>query len=171
MSWKIHGGFLFKERREAMSTKERHRRRICKAVFYESWRMYERTGKLKYGFSLCLKLAWKTICSKLRFIYSKVRGVLFDRRQHLLYRLMQYDCKDITLSFKRESQNKFDPSAVAITATVKEKGTAKIGYLSKALAANVAALLDTGKDAVVVFEGITGKSKPYLGCNFRFVLL
>lgn len=154
-----------------MSTKEQHRRRICRSVFNESWRVYKRTGRLKYSFSLCLKLAWRTVRSKLRFINTKIRGVSFNRRQHLLYRLMQYDYRDITLSFKREAKNKFDFNAVAIIATVKEKGTAKIGYLSKELAANVASLLDIGKDAVVVFEEITGKSKPQLGCNFRFVII
>lgn len=154
-----------------MSDKEKHRRRVCKAVLNEAWRVFIRTGRLIYKFSLCLKLAWKTIRSKLRLIYSKVRGVTFDNRQELLYRLAKYPASDVLLSFIREPDNPVDSNAVAIAATVVGKGTAKIGYLSKELAVEVAPILDIGKDAVVVFEGITGTSKLQLGCNLCFAII
>lgn len=149
-----------------MSDKERTRRSIVRAVCIQAWRLIKRASV--NSLSLAFKLAWQIIRLKTKFYFSKVRGVTFDQRQKILMRLALYPSKDVRLSFVREPHNPFDPKAIKVVAEVKGKGAAMIGYVAKDLADRVTPEIDSGKQVLVMFEGITGSNKDLLGCNFSF---
>ena len=154
-----------------MSNREYTRRKIASYVFKEAWKYLKRTTI--YSISLALKLAWRTIRSKVRIYKSKVRGVSYKPRQRILKRLLNYSNEDIKLFFSREYSNMYDSNAISIMVKVNNKGIAKIGFVSKELAEILAPRLDAGYIAVVMFDKITGgrPGQKYLGCNFSYVLI
>jgi len=152
-----------------MSDKEIRRRMQCRFVLKEAWKYIKRTTI--YSMSLALKLAWMTIRSKVRLYKTKVRGVSFEPRQRILRKLLKYKRSDIKLFFIRDYDNAYDCNAISVIATVVGKGSAPIGYVSKAIAEIIAPKLDAGYRAVVIFDKVTGVGKKYLGCNFSYVLV
>lgn len=154
-----------------MSKRETKRRKLCSLVFKEAWRFIRKNDNFILSLSSALKLSWKAVRGFIRLTYSKVRGTSYGNRQKVLRRLLKYDSRLIILSFKRESNNTVDSNAVKIIAHVFNKGSAAIGYLDKKQAADVSKLLDNGSVAFVVFEGITGIGKKYLGCNFSYAII
>ena len=58
--------------------------------------------------------------------------------------MTKYSPADISVELVRESTNAFDSNAVAVTAAIKGKVRAVIGYLPSAVAAVVATIMDKG---------------------------
>ncbi len=154
------------------SAKEQKRRSIARAVFREAWRYHRRTVLFTLTLATSLKIAWQTVRSLIRIHYSKVYGV--KRRQDILWKLKQYRPEDVILYFSRQRDNMFDPNAVQIIAAAKHNSQEKavLGYLQHELAAITAPALDSGMQALVIFDRITGAgSKGLLGCNFSYLLI
>ncbi len=86
--------------------------------------------------------AWKII--RYKALRTKVNGTSFDNRQSVLQLLCKYNPADIMVKLVRDHLNTFDSNAVAVTAAVKGKVSAVIGYLPKAVACVIAALMDKG---------------------------
>lgn len=86
--------------------------------------------------------AWKLI--RYRALKTKVNGTSFDNRQNVLQLLCKYNPADIAVKLIRDRLNAFDRNAIAVTAAVKGKVSAVIGYLPKAVASVIAALMDKG---------------------------
>lgn len=87
--------------------------------------------------------AWKLV--RYRALKAKVSGTSFDNRQNVLRLLCKYNPAEITVKLVRDRLNAFDSNAVAVTAAVKDKVSAVvIGYLPKAVACVIAALMDKG---------------------------
>lgn len=86
--------------------------------------------------------AWKLV--RYRALKAKVNGTSFDNRQNVLQLLCKYNPADIVLRLVRDPLNPFDSNAIAVTAAVKGKVSAVIGYLPKAVASVIAALMDKG---------------------------
>lgn len=163
--------FLHKKGWYIMSAKETKRRQIASTVFRSAWELKKRTTLFAYSFKTALFLSWRTVRKLLRFIHTKVRGTTFENRQKLLGRLRAYDYRDVIMSLVREPANAFDANAVQVWAHVRDKGSGCIGYVSKELAMEMAPQLDAGKQAVALFEGITGGGDMNFGCNFRYLLI
>lgn len=89
-----------------------------------------------------MQTAWRLI--KAHAVSAKVAGTSFDNRQNVLALLTKYDPADVSVKLVRDRFNAFDSNAVAVTAAVKGKVSAVIGYLPKAVASVVAALMDKG---------------------------
>jgi hypothetical protein len=154
-----------------MSDKERKRRDICRAVLKEAWRVFKRSSIQL--FRSALLLAWKTVRCSIKIHYSKVRGVSFENRQDILRRLSYYKPQDIVLSFQSEANNPLDENAIKIIASIKGKGSAAIGYLSKEISVVVLPELKQNRQAIVMFNEITGldRESGHLGCNFSYAIL
>lgn len=86
--------------------------------------------------------AWKLI--RYKALRTKVSGTSFDNRQSVLQLLCKYNPADIMVKLVRDRLNIFDRNAIAVTAAVKGKVSAVIGYLPKAVACVIAALMDKG---------------------------
>lgn len=154
-----------------MSEKEVKRRKVISAVCKEAWKLKKRTVLFSYSIGTALRLSWNTVRSYLRFIHTKVRGASFGNRQKLLERLRRYNYQDVILTFVREPDNPIDSCAIQVWASVKNKGSGCIGYLTRDLAYKVAPFLDVNRTAVVLLEGITGGGNSYYGCNFKFIII
>lgn len=105
-----------------------------------------------YSRTAAMVKAW--ILVKLPKVETKVNGVTFSNRQKALEHLKRYCPQDITISLQRQPQNDYGGSAVAVIATVKNKGSYCMGYLPKALAALIAPLLDKGKAVQSYFNKV-----------------
>ena len=116
-----------------------------------------------------LKRAW-AMTRQERF-YAKVRGVSVGRRQLAIARLARYDAGEIRVWLVREPGNPADTNAVAVVAEVIGRGAAKLGYLSREVAAVVAPALDRlGGRLRASLEGITGGAGRLHGVNISFTL-
>ena len=105
-----------------------------------------------------MQTAWKLI--KSHAVSTKVAGTSFDNRQNVLSLLAKYDPADVSVKLVRDRFNAFDSNAVAVTAAVKGKVSAVIGYLSKAVASVLAVLMDKGlrivSDTLSIVGGYSG---------------
>lgn len=89
-----------------------------------------------------MKTAWKLI--KAHAVSTKVVGTSFDNRQNVLALLAKYNPADVSVKLMRDRSNAFDSNTVAVTAAIKGKVSAVIGYLPKAVASVIAVLMDKG---------------------------
>lgn len=89
-----------------------------------------------------METAWKII--RYRALRTRINGTSFDNRQNVLQLLCKYNPSDISVKLVRDNLNAFDRNAVAVTASVKDKVSAVIGYLPKAVACVIAVLMDKG---------------------------
>lgn len=153
-----------------MSEKEFKRRKIARAVMHNAWTMFK---GCMLSWRTCLRVCWRTV----RFIaplrFSKLRGVTFGNFQEILRRLSGYRASDIRLTFQREPDNPYDPNAILVVATVRNKGMAGVGYLSREISSWLAPQLDSGREVVVMLDCITGVKREggFLGMNLEYVLL
>lgn len=154
-----------------MSIKEIHRRKILGYVMRKAWNIFRRTPSI--SFSIALKASWRIIRGSSTFFFSKIRGVSHENRQNMIKKLSQYPQSLISLSFKRDKKNLYDSNAIQIIVEVLGKGSGLIGYVSSDLACKIAPLLDIGKQAIVIFEGITGIGAHYklLGVNYCYMII
>lgn len=96
-----------------------------------------------YARANAMATAWKLI--RYRALKAKINGTSFDNRQNVLQLLCKYNPADIVVKLVRDRLNAFDSNAIAVTAAVKGKVSAVvIGYLPKAVACVIAALMDKG---------------------------
>lgn len=105
-----------------------------------------------------MQTAWRLI--KAHAVSTKGVGTSFDNRQNVLELLAKYNPDDVSVKLVRDRSNAFDNNAVAVTAAVKGKVSAVIGYLSKAVASVVAVLMDKGlrimSDTLSIVGGYSG---------------
>lgn len=161
-----------------MSRKETIRRQMLHHVMLESWRLYKKGLSVCYSWSSCLKLAWAKIRGRIHMFSTRVYGCSFlnddgTKRQSILSYLSRFPRFMVGLWLTREPSNAYDPYAIKVEVMVKgSKHSLTLGYLKKELAAQVAPLIDSGKQAIARFDGITGgyNGKLY-GCNFSYTIL
>ena len=103
--------------------------------------------------------AWAIV--KTETIETKIAGVSYGNRQTALERLTKYDTQLISIDLKRETENEHDNNAIAVIATVKDKGSYTIGYIPRTLSAIIAPLIDYGKAVTATFKEIRGKYHNY----------
>ena len=89
-----------------------------------------------------METAWRLV--KAHALSTRVAGTSFDNRQNVLELIAKYNPADVSVELVRDRSNAFDSNAVAVTAAIKGKVSAVIGYLPKAVAAVVAVLMDKG---------------------------
>jgi len=70
----------------------------------------------------------------------------------------------------RDSHNSFDSNAVAVTATVKGKVNAVIGYLSRAVASVISALMDKGLEVLTDTLCIVGGVADFPTYGAKFII-
>lgn len=87
---------------------------------------------------------------------EKVNGIQFGHRQAACKHLTRYPVDAIRFHLIRESGNRYDTNAVAISAEVIGKGPYKIGYLSETTAALIAPIMDKGISLKTNLKSIVG---------------
>jgi len=101
------------------------------------------------------KIAWKIV--KNGGYEIRVAGVSFERRQEALKRLTTYDPKDIHALLIPETDNKFDPDAIAVKVFVNnQKGIYLLGYVPKTETVIARAFLGTAPILKVVDGDLRG---------------
>lgn len=125
--------------------------------------MANRFVRQGYSRSNAMKKAWGV--AKNPDISTKVKGVTMNRRQEAIAHLTRYSAADISITLERESDNIADNNAVAVIATVKGKGSYKMGYVPKYLAMVIAPLMDAHKAVTAAFQEVRGgeRAKPNYG--------
>lgn len=103
--------------------------------------------------SAAFKAAW--LMAK-RGGVTKVAGVTFDNRQQLISRLAGYNPELVSITLQQDKSNLFDPLAVAVVASVKDKGSATIGFIPAMTARTLSRLMDKGTALKASLEGIAG---------------
>lgn len=94
--------------------------------------------------------------------HSKLVGVTFEGRQDVIKVLTGQE----PLRVRRESDNKYDPKAVAVDVQFGEDWT-PIGYIAKDKNSEIAAVLDAGGEVYIGNGGITGGGDKSYGVNTK----
>lgn len=110
-----------------------------------------------YPWSDILRLSWGITKKEIHLSNSYAKGVTFSNednvsRQRILKALSRYPSDVITLSLIHEPDNEFDPNALSLWAGVKEKGSAKVGYVDKHLASIIHLYIMEGFTPIVLFK-------------------
>ncbi|MGB4590239.1 MAG: HIRAN domain-containing protein [Clostridiaceae bacterium] len=153
-----------------MSEKEYIRRKIAKEVMRKAWFTFK---NCMLSWRTCLIIRWRTVRFLTPIRHTKIRGTTFNNRQEILRRLSQYPVRDIRLSFLREPDNAHDTNAIVVMATVRNKGSAGVGYLSREISSWLAPIIDSGGEIVVMLSDITGVNREgsFLGMNLEYIML
>ena len=151
-----------------MSEKELTRRKICRYVMKQMWRLV-RKGRMRL--SSALKISWLLVRGKIRCHHSKVRGVSHDLRQKALCRIANSKRNQYTLFALREYQNAYDDHAVGIYVHFDTGEVDQVGYLSKELAGRYAEWLDSGHKLNILDADVVGRGKKYYGLVFEYILV
>ena len=114
-------------------------------------------GKIK-NLSAAFRKAWAVIKGKT--IQSKVAGVSFGNTQKALQQLTKYSPKAVSVELIREN-NEHDINAIAVTVSVNNSKTYKIGFLPRDLSQYMAKLIDNGITLITSFKGVTGGTEYY----------
>ena len=85
--------------------------------------------------------------------------------------MLKYPKELIYLSLCPESTNLFDPEAIKVIATVKGKGSAAIGYVSKDLNYIFNKKIKDGNRILLEIENITGTAQTILGINYSYLII
>ena len=106
-----------------------------------------------------LRLSWGITKKEIHLSNSYAKGVTFSNedgvsRQRILKALSKYPSDVISLSLLPEPDNEFDPHALSIWAGVKDRGSAKIGYVDKNLASIIHLYLMEGFTPIVLFKKV-----------------
>ena len=113
-----------------------------------------------YSRSEALRRAWEL--AKLPDITTRVAGTASQAvRQTALEHLTKYNPADVSFRLAADTGNAFDPNAVAVISSVRGKGSFKIGYLPKELAANISPILTAGI-TLYTTGTVTGGYYPYM---------
>jgi hypothetical protein len=81
--------------------------------------------KQGYNRSKAMVKAWVLV--KLESVSVRVAGVTFGKRQQAIKNLTKYRMSDIKIQLIRDYKNPHDTDAVAVVATVKDKGSYHMG--------------------------------------------
>lgn len=115
-----------------------------------------------------METAWRLV--KAHRLSTRVVGTSFDNRQNVLALFTKYAPADINVQLVRESSNPFDRNTVAVTASVKGKVRAVIGYLPKAVASVIAILMDKGHVVLSDTLSIAGGYEDYENYGARIIV-
>ena len=110
--------------------------------------------------SAAFKAAW--LMAK-RGGVTKVVGVTYGSRQRLIERLATYNPDLVSITLQQNKANIFDPQAVAVVASVKDKGSATIGFIPAMTARTLSRLMDKGTTLKASLDRIVG---GYQGLNY-----
>ena len=127
-----------------------------------------RLVKQGYNRTNAMVKAWVLV--KMQSVSTKVSGVTYGKRQKAIEHLTHYRPEDIRISLYRDRTNAYDCNAVAVIATVRNKGAYTMGYLPKALAAFIAPLIDSGKMIASRFREIRGMYQPFMNYGLEIEL-
>ncbi|MEO2563985.1 HIRAN domain-containing protein [Clostridium tertium] len=152
-----------------MSKKEIKRRLLLSQIMRKAWKLFK--TNIELTFSKALKLAWRIVKGIIHPSFSKIKGVTFENRQALIYRLSKYSMNKIILSLVPEPNNQYDSNAIKITASVIDKGSATIGYVSKELATKFNKLISNDKSIYIFIENFTGTHTTSLGINYSYYVM
>ena len=130
--------------------------------------MANRFVRQGYSRSNAMKKAWGV--AKNPDISTKVKGVTMNRRQEAIAHLTRYSAADISITLERESDNATDRNAVAVIATVKGKGSYKMGYVPKYLAMVIAPLMDAHKAVTAAFREVRGGERAKLNYGLAIAI-
>lgn len=118
-----------------------------------------RLVKLGYIRACAMATAWKLV--KTHALSTRVVGTSFDNRQDVLGLIAKYNPAQVSVKLVRNPSNAFDNNAVAVTVAVKGAVRAVIGYLPKAVAGVISALMDKSieviSDTLSIFGGYTDR--------------
>jgi hypothetical protein len=103
--------------------------------------------------SAAFKAAW--LMAK-RGGVTKVAGVTYGKRQRLIARLATYSPELVSITLQQDKDNLFDPAAVAVVASVKDKGSATIGFIPAMTARTLSQLMDKGTTLKASLDRIVG---------------
>jgi hypothetical protein len=110
--------------------------------------------KQGYSLSQAFKKAWHRV--KLSMTV-RVAGTTFDNRQERLAFLRQFKPEDLTVTLQRESSNKYDSHAIQVVVHILSiHRRTVIGYVPKALANELAAVMDKGIEVQATLMEIIG---------------
>lgn len=125
---------------------------------------------VKQGYNRANAMAKAWVLVKMQSVSTKVSGVTYGKRQQAIEHLSHYRHEDIRISLYRDRTNTYDSNAVAVIATVRNKGAYTMGYLPKVLAAFIAPLMDSGKLIVSRFRNIKGMYQPFMNYGLEIEL-
>lgn len=117
---------------------------------------------VKQGYNRANAMLKAWVLVKMPLVETKVSGVTYGKRQIAIEHLTHYEAERISITLKRDPNNAYDRNSVAVIATVSGKGSYRMGYLPKALAAFVAPLMDAGKKVQSCFKEVRGLYHPYM---------
>ncbi len=106
-----------------------------------------------------LRLSWGITKKQIHLSNSYAKGVTFSNedgvsRQRILKALSKYPSDVISLSLIPEPDNGFDPNALSIWAGIKDRGSAKVGYVDKNLANIIHLYIMEGFTPIVIFKKV-----------------
>lgn len=127
-----------------------------------------RLVKLGQVRACAMETAWKLV--KSRALSARVSGTTFDNRQNVLALIAKYDPADVDVQLVRDPSNTFDSNAVAVTASVKDKVRAVIGYLPKRVAAVISVLMDKGFEVLSDTLSIAGGYEGFESYGARIIV-
>lgn len=125
---------------------------------------------VKQGYNRANAMVKAWVLVKMQSVSTKVSGVTYGKRQQAIEHLTHYRPEDIRISLYRDSANAYDSNAVAVIATVRNKGAYTMGYLPKTLAAFIAPLMDSGKMISSRFREIKGMYQPFMNYGLEIEL-
>ncbi len=117
---------------------------------------------VKQGYNRANAMVKAWVLVKMQSVSTKVSGVTYGKRQQAIEHLTHYRPGDIRISLYRDRTNAYDSNAIAVIATVRNKGAYTMGYLPKALAAFIAPLIDSGKLITSRFREVRGMYQPFM---------
>lgn len=121
--------------------------------------------KQGYSRSEAMREAWRL--ARIPEISVKVKGTAATaKRQEALEHLTKYSPDSVSFRVMAQPDNPADSNAVAVVASVKDKGSFLIGYLAKELAANISVLLRAGL-ALLSWGMVTGGFAPFVNYGAR----
>lgn len=114
--------------------------------------------------SNAMRKAWSLV--KMGTVETKVAGVTFGNRQKAVEHLTRYAPEDILIRLQLQKDNEQDANAVAVVATVLNKGSYIMGYLPRSLSAFVAPLMDSGKKVPAAYK-YAWAEVPYMNFGMK----
>lgn len=125
---------------------------------------------VKQGYNRANAMVKAWVLVKMQSVSTKVSGVTYGKRQKAIEHLTHYRSEDIKINLYRDRSSIYDTNAVAVIATVRNKGAYTMGYLPKALAAFVAPLIDSGKTITSRFREVKGMFQPFMNYGLEIEL-
>ena len=107
-----------------------------------------------YSLSEAFKKAWRRV--KLTMTI-RATGTTAGNRQRILEFLRQFKAEDLSATLEREKDNRYDKNAIRVVVHIHPiKKRAVIGYVPKALAAELAKVIDMGVPVAATLLQIIG---------------